>query len=194
MRQQIKEISTISILKSASMRGISRWTIRLGPGRRSKGGKHMKNALIVAVLVIGLLISGTVLRAVLFPVNTLDKSIDTAYQVVDKTLDGDNAIYNYEWFKEQEAHIRASLRNEEIAKEEYDLYIEMLPEDRESWTREDKQEESSLRNSYYALQKLSNLAIEDYNAKSEMVSRNIFKDNLPSNITRAWYAGRKLTK
>ena len=154
----------------------------------------MKNALIVAVLVFGLLISGTVLRVVLFPVNTLEKSIDTAYEVVDKTLDGDNAIHNYEWFKEQEAHIRASLRNEEIAKEEYDLYIEMLPEDRESWTREDKQEEASLRNSYYALQKLTNLAIETYNAKSEMVNRNIFKDNLPSNITRAWYAGRKLTK
>lgn len=147
------------------------------------------------LIIIGLIfILGFALRIVLFPVNTLEESIDTAYDVVDKTMTANNAIYNYEWFIDQEAHIRACLKNEELAKEEHDLYIEMLPGDREKWTREDKQEESSLRNSYSALQKLSNLAIEDYNAKSEMVNRNIFKDNLPSNINRAWYAGRKLTK
>jgi cell wall assembly regulator SMI1 len=148
----------------------------------------------VVLLIFLLLISGIVLKVVLFPVNTLEKSIDTSYDVVDETMTAENAIYNYEWFIDQEAHIRACLKNEEIAKEEYDLYLNMLPEDRTSWAREDKQEESSLRNSYYALQKLTNLAMEDYNAKSEMVNRNIFKDNLPSNITRAWYAGRKLTK
>lgn len=153
----------------------------------------MKNNLIAALLIILVLVSGFVLKVVLFPVNTLDKSIDTAYGVVDKTLDADNAIYNYEWFKDQEAHIRACLKNEEISKEEWDLFKSELPEDREKWTREDKQEESSLRNSYYALQKLTNLAIEDYNSKSQMANRNIFKDNLPSNISRSWYAGRKLT-
>jgi hypothetical protein len=44
------------------------------------------------------------------------------------------------------------------------------------------------------LQKLTNKALEDYNAKSSMVNRAIFKDNLPSNITRAFYAGQQLTK
>lgn len=144
--------------------------------------------------VIGLLALAFVLKIILFPVNTLERAIETAYGVVDKTMDAKNAIYNYEWFKDQEAHIRVCLKNEDIAKEEWELFKAELPEDREKWTREDKQEEASLRNSYYALQKLTNLAIEDYNAKSEMVNRNIFKDNLPSNITRAWYAGRKLTK
>lgn len=133
------------------------------------------------------------IKTMFFRVNTVDKSIDTAYGVVDKTLDADNAIYNYEWFIEQEAHIRTCLKNEEIAKEEWELFKSELPEDRTTWDRDDKQEEASLRNSYYALEKLTNLAIEQYNAKSEMVSRNIFKDNLPSNITRAFYAGKNLT-
>ena len=154
--------------------------------------KYQMILIIVSVLL--LIPLGIVLKIVLFPVNTLEESIDTAYEVVDKTLTAENAIYNYEWFIDQEASIRACITNEEIAKEEYDLYLEMLPEDRTTWTREDKQEESSLRNSYYALQKLSNLQMEDYNAKSSMVNRNIFKDNLPSNIDRAWYTGRKLTK
>ena len=154
--------------------------------------KYQMILIIVSVLL--LIPLGIVLKIVLFPVNTLEESIDTAYEVVDKTLTAENAIYNYEWFIDQEASIRACITNEEIAKEEYDLYLEMLPEDRTTWTREEKQEESSLRNSYYALQKLSNLQMEDYNAKSSMVNRNIFKDNLPSNIDRAWYTGRKLTK
>ena len=153
----------------------------------------MKKPLIITILIILLIPLSIGLKIILFPVDTIDKSIDMAYEVTNKTLTAENAIYNYEWFKDQEAHIRTCLKNEEIAKEEYDLYLEMLPEDREKWTREDKQEESSLRNSYYALQKLTNLATEDYNAKSEMVNRNIFNDNLPSNITRAWYAGKKLT-
>lgn len=154
----------------------------------------MKNYLVLGLILVGLIFGGIGLKIVLFPVNTLEESIDTAYEVVDKTMTAENAIYNYEWFIDQEASIRACITNETIAKEEYDLYLEMLPEDRTTWTSDDKREESSLRNSYYALQKLTNLQMEDYNAKSSMVNRNVFKDNLPSNIDRAWYVGRKLTK
>lgn len=153
-----------------------------------------KKTILIILLVLILPAVGLLAKVVLFPVNTLEQSVDTAYDVVDETMSAENAIYNYEWFIDQEAHIRVCIENEEIAKEEYELYVEMLPLDRTSWTREDKQEESSLRNSYFALQKLTNRAMEDYNAKSEMANRNIFKDNLPSNIDRAWYAGRKLTK
>lgn len=148
--------------------------------------------LLIAIIVVSLI--GVGIKVVFFPVTTLDKSINIAYDVVGETLDAENAIYNYEWFKEQEAYIRTCLKNEEIAKEEWELFKDSLPEDREKWTREDKAEESSLRNSYYALQKLTNKAIEDYNAKSSMVNRTIFKDELPSNITRAFYAGKELTK
>lgn len=152
-------------------------------------GKFFLIILALIVLVFG----GIGLKVVLFPVNTIDKSVDTAYEVVDETMTGENAIYNYEWFKTQEAYIRECLTNEEIAKEEYDAYLAMLPEDRKDWTRDDKQEEASLRNSYYALQKLTNGAMEDYNAKSSMANRSVFKDNLPSNISRAFYAGMELT-
>jgi hypothetical protein len=154
----------------------------------------MRNYMIAILLFLCFIFAGVGVKVMLFPVNTLSKSVDTAYEVVDQTMDGDNAIYNYEWFKEQEAFIRECLTNEEIAKEEYDMYLEMLPKDREKWAREDRQEESSLRNSYYALQKLTNKAMEDYNAKSSMANRSIFKDNLPSNIARAWYAGKQLNK
>ena len=161
--------------------------------RKTKRKRIVVIALIVvAVLVLSIL--SIILRPILFTVNTTLKSIDTAYGVVDKVMDKDKAIYNYEWFITQEAYIRQCIINEDIAKEEWDNFKKELPEDREKWDRNDKTEESSLRNSYYALQKLTNKAIEDYNAKSSMVTRNIFKDNLPSNINRAFYAGKQLTK
>jgi hypothetical protein len=155
---------------------------------------YVKGVLIGAGILIGLIILGFLFRIVLFPVNTISKSVDTAYGVVDKVMDADNALYNYEWFKDQEALIRQCLKNEIIAKEEWENFKKELPEDREKWAKEDKTEEGSLRNSYYALQKLTNKVMEDYNSKSSMVNRAIFKDNLPSNITRAIYAGIELTK
>ena len=157
----------------------------------------MKKVLIGIGIIIGIFLlyfAGLGLKILLFPVNTFGRSVNTAYGVVNETLNAENAIYNYEWFKDQEAQIRICLKNEEIAKEELDNFVKSLSEKRENWAKEDKTEEGSLRNSYYALQKLTNRVIEDYNAKSEMVNRNIFKDNLPSNITRAWYIGQQLTK
>lgn len=153
----------------------------------------MKTVLLWIVIILLLVFGGLAIKIVFFPVNTVSQSVDTAYEVVDKTMTGENAIANYEWFKEQEAYIRQCVTNEQIAQEEYDLYISMLPTDRTTWDRQDKDEESSLRNSLYALQKLTNKAMEDYNARSSMENRAIFKDNLPSNITRAFYAGMDLT-
>lgn len=154
--------------------------------------KHMSASfkIIIGIVILAVFIVG--LKVLLFPVRILNQNVDTATGIYEKTMDSDNAIYNYEWFKEQEAYIRQGLNNEDIAKEEWELFQSQLPEDREKWTREDKQEESSLRGSYYALQKLTNKAIEDYNAKSSMVTRNIFNDNLPSTIERAWYTGKEL--
>lgn len=153
----------------------------------------MKTALLWILVIIVLVFGGLAIKVVFFPLNTVEKSVDTAYEVVKETMTGKNAIANYEWFKEQESYIRQCLKNEQIAQEEYDLYISLLPTDRTTWDRGDKQEEASLRNSLYALQKLTNKAMEDYNARASMENRAIFKDNLPSNITRAFYAGIDLT-
>lgn len=151
-----------------------------------------RDALLIVLLLLVMAVGGLLLRVVLFPANTFVRGVNVTYDVMQDTMTADNAIYNYEWFKEQEAHIRTCLKNEELAKKEYEEYISLLPLDRTEWTSFDRQEEASLRNSYSALQRLTNLAIEQYNARSEMANRNIFKDNLPSNISRAWYAGSQL--
>ena len=83
----------------------------------------MKTVLLWIVIILLLVFGGLAIKIVFFPVNTVSQSVDTAYEVVDKTMTGENAIANYEWFKEQEAYIRQCVTNEQIAQEEYDLYI-----------------------------------------------------------------------
>ncbi len=170
-----------------------------GPWKREQEEKaEIRRGIVVfaliTVAVVVLVFIGLLAKIVFFPTYVAEQSIDTAYEVVDKVMDSDKAIADYEWFKSQEAYIRQCLRNEEIAKEEWDIFKAELPEDRDKWDRDDKTEEASLRNSYYALQKLTNKAMEDYNARSSMTTRSVFKDNLPSNIDRAFYAGKKLTE
>lgn len=154
----------------------------------------MKTAISIIAVVFILIFGGLAIKIVFFPMNTIEQSVDMAYGVVNETLDSKNVIYTYEWFKQQEADIRKCIENENIAQTEYDEYLAGLPSDKTVWGDFEKQEESSLRNSLSALKKLTNKAIEDYNAKASMVNKNIFKDNLPSNITRAFYAGMELTK
>lgn len=152
----------------------------------------MKNILLVILLLVVLSFGGLLLKIVFFPANTIHKSIDTAYGVVDNTMTAENAIYNYEWFKKREGEIKALYKKEERAKQELDDFLEIFP-DQEKWNRDDKQEYSRLRSNLTATGNMLDTAIEDYNAKSGMVNRAIFKDNLPSNLTRAFYTGQKLT-
>lgn len=153
----------------------------------------MKNVIIV--LFVGLIIGlGILLKVVLFPAATAVRSVDVAYGVMNKTLTSENAIREYEWFKQQEADIRKCIKNEQIAESELTTFVSNLPKDRTAWGDFEKREESSLRNSLTAIRRVTNIAMEDYNAKASMANKVIFKDNLPSNISRSFYASMELIK
>lgn len=157
----------------------------------------MKKFGIFILIVIGIAFitfAGIGIKVAFFPVNTLDKSVDMAYDVTNKTLTGENAIRVYEWFKNKEAQIGASVANEQIAKEALEDFEAKLPESRTTWDKYDKQEYDSLNNAYLSQQKLTNTFMEEYNKEAEKVNKNIFKDSLPSNISRAYYSGKQLTR
>lgn len=151
----------------------------------------MKNILIGLGLLAFILFGGLVVKILFFTPNSIDKSLEMAYEVTDETLDGKNAIYHYEWFKNREGEIESLHKKEVNAQLQLDDFLEMFP-DKDNWTRDDKSEYARLRSNVTAVTNMLDSAIEDYNAKSSMVNRNIFKDNLPSNLSRGYYAGKKL--
>lgn len=135
---------------------------------------------LVALFLIGA--AGMALRVVLFPVNTATKLIDTAYDAQNKVLTADNAIYNYEWFKQKKADIDATkkqLDNAQLAQESFRASAGA----RTSWTFEDKSEDARLGSVTLGLQNFLASEIADYNARASMATRNIFQDSvLPSYI------------
>ena len=137
---------------------------------------------LVIMCIVGLIIAGIGIKLVFFPVHTAQQQLDTAYKTVDKVLDADNAIYNYEWFKQQHEDIQAKktmLDNASIAVDNF----EQTAGERSNWTFEDKNEYNRLNTIKLGIKNQLEQMIADYNARSKMATRNIFEDSvLPSYI------------
>jgi hypothetical protein len=131
------------------------------------------------VLLVSLLLK--VVLAPLFVANTVVKS---AGKIVTKTLDADNVIYNYEWFKKAYHAIQAvehQIKN--IQQEKKEFKQDAGP--RKDWTFEDKTESSRLSATISGLKNHRNSLIAEYNAKSKMINRKIFKGgDLPEEIAQ----------
>lgn len=140
----------------------------------------MKTSTIIILVVLGIIglgAAGIITKIVLFPVNTLEKEIQISYDAQDKVLNADNAIYNYEWFKQKKQDIEASkkqLNNAHAAV----VAFEANAGARSTWTFEDKTEDARLRSVELGIQNNLESQIADYNARASMATRNIFADHV----------------
>lgn len=114
----------------------------------------------------------------------VDQGIKMSNEVGKETLTGKNAIENYEWFKTMESGIRKKYKQEQIAQKSIDSFIAMLSPNKSDWTAEDKGEIQRLRMVRDGISYSTNNMIADYEARCNMVNRNLFKDQLPTNIFR----------
>lgn len=135
---------------------------------------------IVGIGIGGLLLTG--LRVLFFPGAVATNMVDTMYDANRQVINADNAIYNYEWFKQQKADIDASKIQLSNARRNYDAYVDSLGA-RSDWGFEDKGEVARLNAVVLGLENNLQSQIEDYNARASMATRNIFEDSvLPSYI------------
>lgn len=104
--------------------------------------------------------------------------------VQQKTLTSENAIREYEWFKAMEGEIRRAYKDEEVARSSYEDLLNSLGRDRSTWSKEDKNELSYKKQIWDGCRMNVNALTEEYNAKSSMANKSIFKNNLPTNIIR----------
>ena len=144
----------------------------------------MKYALAIIGIFAALFVGGYVISIVMFPVHTADKMIQTAYDAQDKVLNADNAIYNYEWFKQKLQDIEANKKQLVNAQASLSSFEESAGP-RTTWTFEDKTEDSRLRSVTLGLQNFLETNIADYNARASMATRNIFADHVLPNFIDA---------
>lgn len=136
---------------------------------------------------IGTIVVLTVLsfgiKVLFFPVKTAENLVKTAYDAQDKVVNADNAIYNYEWFKQKFQDIEAAKKQRDNAIRTFNSFEDSLPNKRTEWTFEDKTEDARLRAVWLGLDNNLESLIADYNARASMATRNIFEDSvLPSYI------------
>jgi hypothetical protein len=136
--------------------------------------------------VIGiLLLIATVtpfVKAAFLPAHVADKAVDTAYEVADKTLNGDNVIANYEWFKQQSHDYEAI--QAKIRQADADMAgFEKSAGPRDKWGFDDRQERSRLGAIVTGLKAQAEDIRSAYNARSKMANRSIFKTHdLPESL------------
>jgi hypothetical protein len=141
----------------------------------------MKYILLIFGVIAGYFVLGYTLVAlniVALPLFKLGSKVQMNYGVIEKTYNPDNAIYNYEWFKQKYEDIQANktkINNAQLTLDNFEL----SSGSRDKWTFEDKNEDARLQTIVLGLKNHQEDLVADYNARAKMANRNIFSDKLP---------------
>lgn len=132
---------------------------------------------LVAVGMVALSVVGMALNIITIPWLKLGRQVETERGVIDRTYNADNAIYNYEWFKNREQEINAVHKQGVNAQASLEAF-EASAGERSTWTFEDKTEHARLSAVVLGLRNHYESIVAEYNARSSQVNRAIFKDDL----------------
>jgi hypothetical protein len=102
--------------------------------------------------------------------------------VASRVINPNAIVQNYEWFEDQYQDIRAANAQIDIARKSIAAF-EASAGPRVDWTFDMREELARLRSNLDALEFYRAKLIADYNAKSRMITRNLWKsDKLPYTI------------
>ena len=130
--------------------------------------------VIVAVAVIAIILVGYFWLAP----KIFFKQVDTAHDIIDDTYTAENAIYNYEWFKSQYEKIQATERQIDNTMMQKDEFKELYGE-ASTWDYSTKESYNRLQTTLLGQKNHYENIVAEYNSRSKMANRNIFKNKLP---------------
>lgn len=121
---------------------------------------------------------GTAMNIITIPWLKLNSQVQMTRDIVTKTYNADNALYNYHWFKERAAAITALKTTIEQADAAVTSH-ESAAGPRKEWTFEDKTEAARLRSVAQGQRAQYNSLVGEYNARMKEADRSIFEEDLP---------------
>ena len=145
----------------------------------------MKIALIIIAIIGGMILfSGLAmaLNIITIPWLKLGRQVQMERDIVTKTYNADNALYNYHWFKERHEAIKATENKIKISKEQV-VVFETSAGSRKDWTFEDKTEHARLQSVVQGLKSHYEDIVAEYNARGKEADRSVFQDELPTFFT-----------
>lgn len=135
----------------------------------------IKGGLITIGVVVAIGAAVWSAKALLYPVQQ-------AGRVMERTLDADNMLRNYEWFKQQVQDVKAIDKRLATYRARLEAFVaDAGPRDR--WSFEDKQEVARLNAVIGGLEGQRAQMVADYNARTQMENRDLFRTNdLPEEL------------
>ena len=105
-----------------------------------------------------------------------------ASRIVAKTIDADNVLYNYEWYKQRQQDLQSLDAKVASANETVAVFKDECGP-RSEWKREDREESARLGAVALGLGQQRNDMAAEYNARVTMANRAIFKSGeLPDSV------------
>ncbi len=136
----------------------------------------------ITILVLGgmfmLAVLGSAMNLITIPWLKFDRQVQMNRDIVAKTYNADNALYNYHWFQERMGEIKATetqIENAKASQAEFRASAGV----RSSWTFEDKTEDARLGAVVLGLKNYYQSLVTEYNAKAGEADRSIFSQDLP---------------
>jgi len=131
---------------------------------------------ILGFMVI-LSVIGIGIRIIFFPVKVANTVLNSAGDVVDKTLDAGNVIFNYEHFFDMYQSYGRYKENIDSVNSSMAQFAKDYGNDRSKWARDTRQTYEDMRNEVIGYQRMMADIKARYNADSQKLNRKIFKSN-----------------
>lgn len=139
----------------------------------------MKTSTKVWLWIIGIGIVfgifGLIFKIVLFPSYVANKAVDTGYGIVDKTMNADNALFNYEQYYDLYQGAKQQVMNINNCQKQIDNLKKTYGEDTSKWTKDIRNDfafqQQTIEGYLMQYQKI----VSEYNSNSQKLNRNLFK-------------------
>ena len=139
----------------------------------------MKSLAKIWLVVLGIIfilgVVGFVGKVVLFPVHVLDKTAETGYGIIDKTLNADNVLFNYEQFHDLYQGAKQQAVNIFNSKNQINNLKETYGEDASKYTKDVRSDlsfqQQTLEGYLLQYQKI----VSEFNSNSKKLNRELFK-------------------
>lgn len=141
-----------------------------------------RNVPGIIVAIVAFLVVFSVVTYVWFPFAMWTEQRDAGEEVVRDQVDAEKAVENYEWFRQQWHDIEAQRRQIQNHYDEHERFHETYGDDPSEWSREAETRHGRIHERITGNQNMLEQMVADYNARSDMAHREMFKCHLPYKV------------
>lgn len=143
--------------------------------------------LFIGVAVIAIFIALSVVSYFWLGPMIFTEQREAGAETVEQTYNAENAIQEYEWFREQYQDIEAQRSQIENTQDELKRFYDIHGKDPDEWSRIAAEDHSRIQQRLTGNQNQLESMVAEYNARSNSANRALFKCNLPYQVDDQFY-------